>query len=241
MKITLAHPMQSYSAKYSIANKKENNNNYQKNYLQTPTNYPISFLGIKKISKKEVNDLINNLIKENIHYELIGTPNSVSVIEFRNIKRLAKKTTFFFNDKKEEIVYKYDGETPHLKYKYQKNKITALIKYGNYGEKTHKETFYENGQRASHTVYHGVASLPTFKFFYQQDGKTLKAETKFHANSRIPKIIKEFFPNGKIANETLIDESGFITSKTKYNKKGEPIMISEFSKTGNFIPLSSNL
>lgn len=235
MKITAINTMQYHTANKLIAYKnKENKTLYYNSQPHTnEKNNQISFSGIKKISIKEIKSLINTLITEGIDYRLKGTSKSATITEYKDFKNKSKETTFFLGRKKEEIFYRNDGLTPYIKYIHQDNKIKSIIQYGKFGEKKFKKTFHQNGQKASQTIYEGTVCFPIIKTFYHLDGKTIKAQTKFHENSKIPKIIKEFDSQGIILSRFEIDEKGSPVLKIKY-EKGKPILISEYSKNGLF-------
>ena len=243
MKTSAINSMQLSTFNNLKNNKKREKSNFSYSYSTDlfKKNENISFGKIKKISIKQIRKLINDLLKNNIHYELSGNANSASIKEFRHFTTPTKKTTFFLGGKKEEIIYKPDGITPNLKYKYQDDKLITTISYGQFGEKLFKESYYPNGLRKSKTIYEGVASFPKIKTSYYKDGKTIQYETLFHHNSRIPKLIKVFDKNGKIAMKMELNENKEIMTKIRYDKKGTPTIISEYSKTGNFDQLALSL
>ena len=154
MKIFAVNPIWVNSAK----NHKNNKDRKSSNILQINSinlfkqNDNISFSGTKKISVKAIRNLIDKLLEENIHYVLSGNATSASVTEFRHFKTATKKTTFFLGGKKEEIIYKTDGITPNLKYKYQDNILTTIISYGQFGEKLFKEQYFKNGIKKTKTI-----------------------------------------------------------------------------------------
>lgn len=212
-----------------LLNETKKQKNEQPNLYKTTSkfNNNISFGAKNKISINAIKKLIDSLTKENIHFELIGTNKSATVVEFKNFRTISQTTTFLKDNIKKIIKYKSDG-TPCFAYQYQKNTLQKTIIYAEDGRKLQKDIFYPNGKRKSTTTYVGFANFPKRTKHYHEDGKTIKTLTNYYTNSKQPKDIKEYNSKGIILKETTFNENGKMQIITSYDKNGVPFTTSNF-------------
>ena len=204
-----------------------NKKNQNKQILNTSNLFKkennISFGRGEKAIATAVQEFVKKLYKEQISYDIFKTPNSTTVVEFKDVQRIAKTTSFLPNGIKKILVYNHDGETPSIAYKYKKNKLQSTITFALDGRKLKKETFLPNGIRETKTSYVGHANFPKTKILFHKDGKTPKIEKIFFENSKVPREIKEY------------DKLGFLKTKEEYNEAGKLLFTTNYDKKGNII------
>ena len=148
-KITSVNPF--FTQGLSTSNKENDKNLYQINLLKKQET-SVSF-GAVKFPVKQIKELIAQLDRDRIYYELFQSPKSVTVIEIKDTIKIDKTTTFLSGSRKKVMKYKPDGRVPDISYLYEKNKLVKITRFSVEGRKTVAETFTKNGQRESLIIY----------------------------------------------------------------------------------------
>lgn len=193
-KITSVNPF--FAQGLSTSNKENDKNLYQTNLLKKQET-SVSF-GAVKFPVKQIKELIAQLDRDRIYYELFQSPKSVTVIEIKDTIKIDKTTTFLSGSRKKVMKYKPDGRIPDIGYLYEKDKLKKITRFSADGKKTYTETYTNKGQREGLIVYSKTVDLPIKKIIFQEDGKTPKQEIFFYEGTRDIRAIKEYRKNGEL-------------------------------------------
>lgn len=222
MKINSINGLRYSYSQSSNLDKKENNlvagniNLFKQNGLD------ISF----KSRQSQINmakALISKLSQQGATYDVVQSPKGITVVEFKDMIKIFKTTTFLPNNKKKIIEYRPDGTIPNIGYVYEKDKLKKITKFSIEGKKIYTEEFSNIGLRESLIKYDKNVNKPLKKTVFHKDGNTPKMEVFFYKGTKKQYMIETFTETGKKESSQTFSKSGKLVKEVSYDAEGKVI------------------